>query len=65
MNLIRDSYGLHFTKPPSAPAVSAPKSSVKPSTRPRPPAKAPENSASTDTRSSWQRRLDARRGRRN
>jgi hypothetical protein len=65
MNLIRDSYGLHFTKPPSAPAVSPPKSSAKPS--PKPPAKPPEKSAETnkDTRTSWQRRLDARRGRRN
>jgi hypothetical protein len=48
MNLIRDSYGLHFTKPPSAPAVSAPRSSAKPSatpsTTPKPDVK-PEKSA--------------------
>ena len=39
MNLIRDSYGLHFTKSPSAPAVSPPKASAKPSPKPVPPSK--------------------------
>ncbi|MHA2402924.1 MAG: hypothetical protein ACXADH_08055 [Candidatus Kariarchaeaceae archaeon] len=65
MNLIRDSYGLHFTKSLSAPAVSAPKSSARPSPKPKPLAKEPEKSATTDTRSTWQKRLDARRGKRN
>jgi len=45
LNLIRDSYGLHFTKSPSAPAVSPPKSSAKPSPKPVPPSKPKPKSA--------------------
>jgi len=39
LNLIRDSYGMNFTKSPSAPAVSPPKSSAKPSPIPVPQSK--------------------------
>ena len=66
MNLIRDSYGLNFTKSPSASTISTPTTSAKPKSgpSPKPAPKSKSATPATDTRSKWQKRLDARRGKR-
>jgi hypothetical protein len=66
MNLIRDSYGLNFTKSPSASTVSTPTTSTNPKSgpSPKPAPKSKSATPATDTRSKWQKRLDARRGKR-
>jgi hypothetical protein len=64
---IRDSYGLHFTKSPSASTISTPTTSAKPpksGPSPKPAPKSKSATPATDTRSKWQKRLDARRGKR-